>query len=195
MEEEFIEINILKLIATLVSLGILLFLRFTLLKVIRRVADKFERFQSRTAIVIRYTNVFSFFLFLIFLLLIWGINFKQIGLFVSSIFAVIGVAFFAQWSILSNMTSGVIMFFSFPYKIGDFIKIHDGDHSIFGHIEEIRSFHVVLRTLDREEVTFPNSLMLQKAVSILDEEHIEKLIQLKAKKEQQKSEEEKESDN
>jgi hypothetical protein len=28
------------------------------------------------------------------------------------------VYMFAQWSILSNITSGIILFFSFPFKIG-----------------------------------------------------------------------------
>ena len=41
-----------------------------------------------------------------------------------------GVAMFAQWSILSNITSGIILFFSFPFKIGDLILIHDKDFPI-----------------------------------------------------------------
>ncbi|MEO7317231.1 MAG: mechanosensitive ion channel domain-containing protein [Ginsengibacter sp.] len=100
----------------------------------------------------------------------------------SSIFAVIGIALFAQWSILSNVTSGVIMFFTFPYKIGDFIKIHDGDHSLYGYIEEIRSFHVVLKTTDQEIITFPNSLLLQKGVSIYSEENIRKYLEAESRK-------------
>ena len=29
------------------------------------------------------------------------------------------------WSILSNVTSGIILFFNFPYKVGDKVEIHD----------------------------------------------------------------------
>ncbi|MFT5862207.1 MAG: MscS family membrane protein [Flavobacteriales bacterium] len=56
---------------------------------------------------------------------IWSIQARDIGWVTSSVFAVVEIGFFAQWSALSNLTSGVIIFFTFPYKIGDHIKIHD----------------------------------------------------------------------
>lgn len=93
---------------------------------------------------------------------------------VSSVFAVIGIAFFAQWSILSNITSGVIMFFTFPYKIGDLIMIHDKEYDYQGVIEEIRAFHIVLKTNNHQIITYPNSLLLQKGVSILPPTEIQK---------------------
>ncbi|MCB9034507.1 MAG: hypothetical protein H6553_11770 [Chitinophagales bacterium] len=33
--------------------------------------------------------------------------------------------FFAQWSVLSNITSGIIMYFNHPLGIGDNILIED----------------------------------------------------------------------
>ncbi len=33
------------------------------------------------------------------------------------------------------------MFFSFPYKVGDKIKIHDKDYLVEGIIEAIRAFN------------------------------------------------------
>ncbi|HLQ99953.1 MAG TPA: mechanosensitive ion channel family protein [Sphingobacterium sp.] len=174
MENIGVNIEWYKLIYSFIALGILIFLRNSLIRLIKNFADKFYRFQARTFLIVRYVNYMMGFLFVICLLFIWGINFKDIGIFMSSIFAVIGIAFFAQWSILSNITSGIIMFFTFPYKIGDFIKIHEDDHSVYGYIEEIKSFHVVIKTLDNEIITFPNSLMLQRGVSILEEKNIEK---------------------
>lgn len=175
--------NVLKIIYTAVAILIVVLLRAILLRIIKKFAHKFALFQSRTLLILSYVNFLSFFLISFCLLFIWGIKFKDIGLFMSSVFAVIGVAFFAQWSILSNITSGIIMFFTFPYKIGDFIKIHDGDNSIYGHIVEIRAFHVLIETLENEQVTYPNSLMLQKGISILNEENIGKYkAQLKLKK-------------
>nr|WP_317196344.1 mechanosensitive ion channel domain-containing protein [Salegentibacter tibetensis] len=97
----------------------------------------------------------------------WGIGVTELSLIFSSVFAVIGVALFAVWSILSNITSGVILFFSFPYKIGDKIKIHDKEMPIEAIIEDIKAFHLHLRTLDGELVTYPNNLILQKAVSLV----------------------------
>jgi len=79
------------------------------------------------------------------------------------------------------------MFFTFPYKLGDFIKIHEGEDSIYGYIEDIRTFQVIIRGLDNKITTFPNSMMLQKGVSILNEENIEELKARLSKEEEDKS--------
>jgi small-conductance mechanosensitive channel len=105
---------------------------------------------------------------------IWGVKPDQLFAVFSTTFAVIGVAFFAQWSILSNITSGMILFFSFPFRIGDVIKIHDKDFPLEAQIEDIKAFHTILRTLEGELITYPNSLLLQKAVTIVPLKHEEK---------------------
>lgn len=97
--------------------------------------------------------------------IITGFSYKDVGLIFTSIFAVIGVALFAQWSILSNVTASVIVFFFFPYHVGDHVKIVDGEDTIEGIIEEITMFHVILSNSDKK-VTYPNSLVFQKAVVI-----------------------------
>lgn len=106
-----------------------------------------------------------------------GIDYDKVGLFFTSAFAVLGAALFAQWSILSNVTASVIVFFFFPYRVGDFVRIVDGDNSIEGSIEEITLFHVILRDKSERTVTYPNSMVFQKAVIItrqaVDEEALE----------------------
>ena len=92
-----------------------------------------------------------------------GYEYAQISFFLSSVFAVLGVALFAQWSILSNITASLIIFFGFPYRVGDRIKIMDKDDDIHGIIEEITLFHVLIKR-DDELITYPNSLILQKGV-------------------------------
>ncbi len=92
-----------------------------------------------------------------------GIEYSQISFFLSSVFAVIGVALFAQWSILSNITASLIIFFGFPYRVGDHIKVIDKDDDISGIIEEITLFHVLIRR-NKELITYPNTLILQKGV-------------------------------
>lgn len=101
------------------------------------------------------------------LIIIWGVQTKDIFIALSSFTTVVGVAMFAQWSILSNITSGIILFFSFPFKIGDIIRIHDKDFSIEAEIEDIHAFHVYLRTKEGEMITYPNNLLLQKGISII----------------------------
>ncbi len=157
----------LQFIESLILILVLLLLRFILKKTIRNFAKKIERLEHRTGLIMKHVDFAIFFLIIISLILIWGVDFRNLGLAMSSIFAVIGIAFFAQWSILSNVTSGVIMFFTFPYKIGDYIKIHDKEMPCEGIIEDIKTFHIILHTTNNEIITYPNSMMLQKGVSII----------------------------
>lgn len=150
----------------------LLFLREILRRTVRNFTKKIERLEHRTGLVMKHVNFAIFFLIVIGLIFIWGVDFKNLGVAMSSVFAVIGIAFFAQWSILSNMTSGIIMFFTFPYKIGDYIIIHDKEANCEGFIEDIRTFHIIVHTPNDEIMTYPNSMMLQKGISIVrNKEH------------------------
>ena len=159
-----------ELIESAVLLFVLFLLRAILKKTVRNFARKIERLEHRTGLIMKHIDFAVFFLILIGMVVIWGLDFRHLGIFMSSIFAVIGIAFFAQWSILSNITSGVIMFFTFPYKIGDYIKIHDKEAPLEGLIEDIKTFHIILHTSNNEIVTYPNSMMLQKGVSIIKSE-------------------------
>jgi small-conductance mechanosensitive channel len=96
---------------------------------------------------------------------ITGFSYKDVGLIFTSIFAVLGVALFAQWSILSNVTASVIVFFFFPYHVGDHVKVIDGDNTIEGIILEITLFHVILK-FEETHITYPNSMVFQRAVVI-----------------------------
>jgi len=145
----------------------LLILKFLSSKTIRKVGKLSDIVEARTLLITKYVSVSLTVLGIGVLALIWGIDFKNLGLFFSSVFAVIGVALFATWSILSNITAGVILFFSFPFKIGDRIKIWDKeiDFEETYIIEDIKAFHVHLRKNNGELLTYPNNLMIQKAVT------------------------------
>lgn len=89
-------------------------------------------------------------------------------------FTIVGVAAFAQWSLLSNITAGIILFFSFPFKIGDHIKILDKDFPISGEIIDIKAFYILIKTDENETVTYPNNLLMQKGISVLNNHSEEK---------------------
>ena len=158
-----------ELLGTLLTLGALTITRFISIKAIRKVGRISDLNEIRTRLIIKYVAVGHFLLMIAALFLIWGVNIRELGLIISSVFAVIGVALFASWSILSNVTAGVILIFSFPFKIGDRIRIWDkefeGDSEFV--IEDIRAYHVHLRKDSGELITYPNNLFLQKAVSLL----------------------------
>ena len=163
-----------EIFATAILILISIILRYFSAKLIRRYAKTSEILEHRTNLVIRYNNIFLTILFLVAIFIIWGVQTDDIFLTISSVVTVVGVAFFAQWSILSNITSGIILLFSFPFRIGDIIKIHDKDFPIEAEIEDIRAFHTLLRTKEGERITYPNNLMLQKGVSIVNNFYEEK---------------------
>ncbi len=157
----------------IVSALLILFLvtwKFALKKSTHRIAKIAEFNIGRTQLMFKYINVIIFIIALFSLLYTWGVDLKDLNLFFSSVFAVIGIALFAIWSVLSNITSGVIMFFSFPFKIGDKIKIHDKEFPIVGVIEDIKAFQMHIRNDEGELITYPNNLILQKPISLLKKE-------------------------
>ena len=156
-----------EVIATGVIIAVVFFLRIVTAKFIRRYAKLSSIMEHRTNLVIKYIQLLITILAIIGLIVIWGVQKKDIFLTLSSVTTVVGVAMFAQWSILSNITSGIILFFFFPFRIGDIIQVHDKDFPIKAEIEDIKAFHIYLKTDEGERITYPNNLLLQKGISII----------------------------
>ena len=119
---------------------------------------------KRIYYVTKFAHFLIYILGIIFLAVVWNIHLGGITILASSIFAVIGVALFAQWSILSNLTSSIIIFFTFPARVGDKIKILDGDNSITGEIIEISLFHIEILDEEKNKILYPNNLFIQKPI-------------------------------
>lgn len=179
--EEFFAAYKHELLATAILFVVWLVSKLALTKTIRKVGRLSDIVEARTLLITKYVSILLTTLAFGILTFIWNIKFKDVGIAFASVFTIIGVALFASWSILSNITAGVVLFFSFPFKIGDRVKIMDKD--IEGEepylIEDIRAFHVSLRKDNGELLVYPNNLMMQKAVTLLydievvDEESIE----------------------
>lgn len=133
-------------------------------KAIRELGTAHALGELRVRMIVRLVNIGLAFCCVVVICLLLGLGYGDVSLFLSSVFAVVGIALFAQWSILSNITASMILFFGAPYRVGDRIKILDKDDDMTGVIREIRLFHVILKRDDGNLVTYPNSLMLQKAV-------------------------------
>ncbi|MBT8254130.1 MAG: mechanosensitive ion channel family protein [Flavobacteriaceae bacterium] len=174
-------LNLIEDYNTQIYLGIAFFLLFLVINfiintVIRKVAKRSSKKDMRAKLISRYISVGLLFLLLILESFLFGANWGDIAVVFSSVFAILGIALFAVWSILSNVTSGVIMFFSFPYKVGDKVAIHDKDFPITAIIEDIRAFHLHLRLENGDLVTYPNNLMLQKAVTLIEKDAIDDIL-------------------
>ena len=173
----FLETYRTEFITTGFLLIFILAIRFALIALITKISRRNGINLARIHLMNRYVSVTLFLITVLIVPFIFGTNFKDMALVFSSIFAVIGIGLFAIWSILSNVTSGIIMFFSFPYKVGDKIQIHDKDFPIEGIIEDIRAFQLHLRLDNGDLVTYPNNLMLQKAVTLIEKNAIDDLFE------------------
>lgn len=164
---EFLNEYLKQIISTGVLLLIMILLRVYLRRAVRRYAKTSEILEHRTNLVLKYLSILFSIVLLIAIFIIWGVQPKDIVLTVSSLMTVVGVALIADWSILSNITSGIIILFSFPFKIGDTIKVHEKDYPVEGEIDDIRAFHTIIITKEGEIVSYPNNLLLKKGVSII----------------------------
>lgn len=162
-----------QIINTIILLIILTIIRSIIVITVKKIGKKSGTTEARAVLIGRYVTVTLVLIAVLIEAFILGAETRDITLVFSSVFAVIGVALFAIWSILSNITSGVIMFFSFPYKVGDKIRIHDKDDSVIAIIEDIRAFQIHLRDENGDLVTYPNNLILQKAVTLLQKDALD----------------------
>ncbi|OYQ46046.1 mechanosensitive ion channel domain-containing protein [Flavobacterium aurantiibacter] len=158
-----------EILATLITLAIVVLVRVLAAKAITEYAKHSQLLAHRANLAIRYTNVFLTVLFFVVVFAIWGVNSDDLFVTFTSLLTILGVAFFAQWSILSNITSGIILLFSLPFKIGDTVKILDKDYPIEAEIEDIKAFHTYLRTKSGEIITIPNTVMMQKGISVIND--------------------------
>jgi len=182
--KEFIATHQSQLLSSIIILVVVLVLKFSFSAAARKVGKLGDFNPVRTNLIIKYISTSLTFSTIAGFTLVWGVNYKDLGVLLSSIFAVIGVALFAQWSILSNITAGVIIFFSFPFKIGNTIRILDKELSqpeatefdTFV-IEDIRAFHLHLRKSNGEILTYPNNMVLQKGVILVSTYKADNLIE------------------
>ncbi len=158
-----------QIIESVVVLIILIITLKVLERIVNRVGLKFSYQKTRIKIV---KKAISFGTYLVLggtLLLIWGINPSQLAAYVASLFTVVGIAFVAQWSIISNITSTLIVFFNRQVNIGDYIVILDKDYQVEGKISDIGIFFIIIKVSDTEYVSLPSNIFMQKMIKKVKE--------------------------
>lgn len=142
-------------------------------QLIKMVIKKFSILKSidlnRRKIILNLHYLILYIFFAVFIAIIWGVKAREFTVFISSILAVLGVGFFAQWSILSNLTASVILFFNHPLRIGHRIRIIDKDYDWIGTVMDISGFFLYMKTDKGENISIPNSIVLQHGIEILDD--------------------------
>lgn len=168
-----LEINIIESVLVLL---IFLLIRYLVAKLIvkRYINAKFD--ITRKQVTIKLLNAIFFVLLGLTMAGVWGLTGGQVVAYIGSILTVLGVALFAQWSLLSNITSGLILFFNHPLKIGDYVEIVDKDFPMEGRVENITLFFLHLRNKHNQVYTLSNTIVVQKTMRILaPEEYFEEI--------------------
>lgn len=157
-----------KLMLTIAIIILMILIRLVVGKVISRAMKRFGYMPARASVIRKITTGFTSTLLIIVLLGIWGVERKELTIFISSTMTVLAVGFVAQWSILSNITSSFIIFFNHPIKVGDDLAILDKDFPVEGRIVDIGIFFITLKTTDGEFVSTPSSVFMQKMIKRID---------------------------
>lgn len=155
-----------KIIETIVVIVIFLTIRIISNQLIAKtISDKVVQ-KSRAQIIRRAINLILLLESLIFIMVIWGVKQSELVVFIGSILTIVGVAFFAQWSLLSNITSSIIIFFGHSVKIGDHISIMETkDYEIRGEVLNIGLFFTKIKLIDStDEITLPNNVFIIKTI-------------------------------
>ena len=157
-----------QILETLAILGIYVIAFFVIKTIINNALKNTQLQRARRKIIIKAVHLFTSIAVVIILTGIWGLEQNEIAVFASTILTALGIAFFAQWSLLSNITSSVILFFNHPLKLGDTIKMLDKEYPLEGEVTELTYFFIHLKTTSGETITIPNSLLLQKSIAVIE---------------------------
>jgi small-conductance mechanosensitive channel len=158
---------------TLAVVLLLVIVKLLLRALVINLLGKLHLAPERRRIITKINNILLFLVAFVLLTAIWGVDSDQVTVYITSALTILGVGFFAQWSILSNLTSSMILFFNHPVRIGGRIKILDKDYPIEGVVENISLFFMYIRTENHGLVTIPNVLVLQKTIALESENKIE----------------------
>jgi len=156
-----------QIIETVVVFILVLILRKVIAGIRRKAQKKYHLQVARNRFIAKIIDIGLYTAGTFVVLAIWGVDQADLLVFFSSFVAVLGIALFAQWSMLSNVTASILLFVNHPAKIGDRIQVLDKDFPYVGEIRDIGLFFITIRTEEGEVLTIPNGLIFQKMVKII----------------------------
>lgn len=158
---------------------LVLFLTYVSLKLfksyITATASKHNLAEHRTASISKVGQSLIYLISIAIISNVIGSGIQGIFVLTSSLFAVIGVAFFANWSILSNVTASVLLYFTFPYRIGDRISI-ENEPKFTGILKDVTIMYLKIKTDGGSYITLPANVAIQKLIIIQSEADYQKAL-------------------
>lgn len=100
-----------------------------------------------------------------------GVSGRVLWTAITGFAAVAAVAFFAAWSVLSNIFCAFLIFITQPFRVGDELEVLDASDKIgiHGRVLAIHLLYTVLQEVGRADgrytqVQIPNSVFFQKTI-------------------------------
>lgn len=155
----------------LIALLIAILLSVVLIIISRIVSLIIKNRISKTFAVTQWENMKKMWV------LIWDIVFYAmsfLSIYIS--FSVVGIDIgLLMWGItiwvgfafrqtLSNMVSGIVIFSTEEYKLGNIVEMKIGGDILYGVIEEVNMKNVILRSFDMRKIVIPNENFLKQSV-------------------------------
>jgi len=164
----------LDVIVPLAQVAVIALLAWLLQGLVRRLLMRLgARYQLPAAVVTPARNLLRWLIYAIAALMALerlGVSSDVLWTGFTSFVAVGAVAFFAAWSVLSNLFSALLIFTTRPFRQGDVVELIDsGDKpGIKGRVADIRLIYTVLQDQDPAHpgalLQVPNTLFFQKAL-------------------------------
>jgi len=158
-----------KTIISLVLIVVFFLINLAIKSYISRKVTRGEAKEKRAALIRKIINNLTILLILFSLISIWGLNFDNLWVYLTSVLALIAVGFVAVWSILSNVLAGLLLFFTGTVRVGDKItlltdKVTLPQEAISGKVKHISTLFVELVDEESNTIYIPNNLLFQRVI-------------------------------
>ncbi|MEL6302811.1 MAG: mechanosensitive ion channel domain-containing protein [Pseudomonadota bacterium] len=100
------------------------------------------------------------------LAMVWGVEVGSLMVIAGTALTLLGVALFANWSLLSNVTAYFILLLHPSFRRGTFVRLLEGDNYVEGYIADLNFFSTRMLTENRETIVYPNNLVLGRTALI-----------------------------
>jgi len=164
--------HLIHILLTAAIIGLYYFVRGVIIPRLERYVERDQLKQQTYQSALFTVSLLAGLVALAIMLVVWGINVRELLSVSTGILAVTGVALFATWSILSNVTAFFILLANPVYKRGNYIRVFDADNYAEGYISQINIFSTVLITEQRDTVVYPNNLLTARAIIINPKERV-----------------------
>jgi len=157
-----------QLLQVLLILALSAVLRWGLRRMLKRLAARYTLPMELTVSVRRLSSGLIWFAAILAVLAVFGVDGKVLWAALTGFATVAAVAFFAAWSVLSNIFCGVLIWVVRPFRPGDEIELLEGGDKpgLKGQVVNMSLIYITLKehhtTGESSMLKIPNSLFFQR---------------------------------